>query len=431
LKAILVKCAGSNSCVDAMRIDRRLLFVGLALTACAPASSAGTVVPTTIQAPPETSNPFITATLLPAHTTAATSAPPTATLAPTDISTITPTLVVLNPLTGLAVADPSTLERRPLAIKIAQFPRRVREHQFGLSQADNVWEHYAEGGVTRFTAIFLSQSPEKVGNIRSARLVDTILGEAYQAMLVASGSSQGTLDRLKETNFYNRVIAEATGYKECPILCREAPKTETTDKLFTDPAALWELTTKLGLNGRQNLEGFVFDGQPPASGVQANTIHLDFQLNNSVTEWRYDPVNQTYARWVDTANLPTLDPHVDALTGQQLTASNVIILYVLHAPSNIREDESGQYYSYEIFLTGNGPAKLFRDGMLYEVNWVRDSAGLPRFVDANRNAVPFKPGPTWFEVVTPDSPTKFDAAQALFTLRFKAPDPFPELTATP
>jgi hypothetical protein len=47
------------------------------------------------------------------------------------------------------------MDRRPLAIKVAHFPRRVREHQVGLSYADNVWEHYAEGGVIRFTAIFL------------------------------------------------------------------------------------------------------------------------------------------------------------------------------------------------------------------------------------------------------------------------------------
>ena len=321
------------------------------------------------------------------------------------------------------------MDRRPLAIKVAHFPRRVRP-QFGLSFADNVWEHYAEGGVTRFTAIFLGQSPEKVGNVRSARLIDTILGQAYQAMLVASGSSQGTLDRLAKTDFYNRVIAEATGYDECPILCREEDKSLTTDKLFTSPEALWELTTQLGLNGRQNLKGFVFDSQPPTGGAEAHTIHLDFQLNNTVTEWRYDSATGTYARWVDTTELPALAPHLDALTQQQITAANVVVIYAPHAPSNIREDENGHYYSYEIFLTGSGPARLFRDGKMYEVGCERGEKGLPRFVDANGKLVPFKPGNTWFEVVTPDSPTRFEGGA--LSVRFKAPDSFPATpTATP
>ncbi|MGH2521511.1 MAG: DUF3048 domain-containing protein [Anaerolineales bacterium] len=401
-------------------------LIALLLSACAPAAPA-------VSTAASATNTAFPATLTPSPPPA-----PTTTLTPTPTATQTPsptlthTLAILNPLTGLAVSDPATLERRPLAIKVAHFPRRVRP-QYGLSFADNVWEHYAEGGVTRFTAIFLGQSPAKVGNIRSARLIDTILGEAYQAMLVASGSSQGTLDRLRETDFYNRVIAEATGYTECPILCREEAKSVTTDKLFTSPAALWQLATELKLNGRQNLAGFAFDPLPPPGGVDATTIHLDFQLNNTVTEWRYDAATQTYARWVDAAALPELAAHTDALTNQPITAANVVVVYAPHASSNIREDENGQYYSYEIQLTGSGPARLFRDGRMYELNWKRADAqaGLPHFVDSAGSPAPFKPGNIWFDVVTPDSPTKFDAARGIFTLRFKAPDPFPDLTPIP
>jgi hypothetical protein len=413
---------------------RRLCLLGLVtliLTACAAAPPAPTAPPPTVVALAPTAAPTLTA--LP--TTVPTSTPtqtPTPTLTQTSTPTITPTPPVINPLTGLVVSDPSTMDRRPLAIKVAHFPRRVREHQVGLSYADNVWEHYAEGGVIRFTAIFLSQSPEKVGNVRSARLIDTILGEAYQAMLVASGSSSGTLARLRKTDFYDRVIAEATGYSGCPILCREESASVTTDKLYTSPDALWKLTTDLGLNGRQNLEGFAFNPQPPAGGIAATTIHIDFQFNNTVAEYRYDPATQTYARWIDTANLPTLDPHVDALNGQPITTANVVVLYVPHASTNIHEVEGGKrYFSYEIFLTGSGPAKLFRDGQMYDVTWTRAEQGLPRFVDAAGKAVPFHPGTTWFDVVTPDSPTKFDASRGLFYVRFKAPNPFHDATATP
>ena len=53
---------------------------------------------------------------------------------------------VSSPVT---VADAALLDRRPIAIKVSQFPRRVRP-QSGLSLADLVFEHYAEAGVTQF-----------------------------------------------------------------------------------------------------------------------------------------------------------------------------------------------------------------------------------------------------------------------------------------
>ena len=422
-----------------LRRIRLFGLVALLLTACAPAAPTPTTPATQVAAAPtlalstaEGAAP--TTTTVPTASATLTSTP-TQTPTQTSTSTLTPTPLVTNPLTGLVVSDPSTMDRRPLAIKVAHFPRRVREHQVGLSFADNVWEHYAEGGVIRFTAIFLSQSPEKVGNVRSARLIDAILGDAYEAMLVASGSSTGTMNRLRENpDLFQRVIAEARGYSECPLLCREESADVTTDKLYTSPAALWELATQLGLNGRQNLEGFAFDPQPPAGGVGATTIHLDFQINNTVAEYRYDPATQTYARWIDTASLPELAPHVDALNGQPLTTPNVVVLYVRHASTNIHEEEGGQrYFSYEIFLAGSGPAKLFRDGQMYDVTWTRGDAsgGLPRILDAAGSAAPFHPGTIWFDLVSLDSPTKFDAEHGLFYVRFKAPNPFPGATATP
>src|SRR5258707_517658 len=49
----------------------------------------------------------------------------------------------VDPLTGLEVVDATLLNRRPLAVKVSEFPRRVRP-QDGLSYADLVFEHYAE-----------------------------------------------------------------------------------------------------------------------------------------------------------------------------------------------------------------------------------------------------------------------------------------------
>lgn len=325
----------------------------------------------------------------------------------------------VNPLTGLIVADPTVLDRRPLAIKVSQFPRRVRP-QFGLSLADVVWEHYAEAGVTRMTAIYLGNDSPRVGSIRSARLIDTVMGESYKAMLVTSGSSDGTLDRLARTNFYDRVIAEATGYNECPPLCREGDQA-STNNLFSSTQDLWRITTDLGLNARQDLHGMAFFSPPPAGGTPGLLVHLDFQLDYNIVEWRYDPATGRYARWVDTDTPGQLAAHTDAVNGESLTAANVVVVYVHHQPTDIVEDfADGGHCGYEIQLWGGGPARLFRDGQAYDATWVRfANADVIGFVGADNTILPFKPGNTWFEVIDLDSPTEF--ANGLFTARFKGP----------
>src|SRR5262245_55147431 len=58
----------------------------------------------------------------------------------------------IDPLTGQVVADPATLNRRPMVVKISNAPPLVRP-QAGIGEADLVFEHYAEGGLTRFSAI--------------------------------------------------------------------------------------------------------------------------------------------------------------------------------------------------------------------------------------------------------------------------------------
>lgn len=91
----------------------------------------------------------------------------------------------LNPLTGLPPSDPSLLERRPLAIKVANYPRYIRP-QSGLTLADNVFEYYIEGGLTGFTAVMYGNDSEWVGPVGSGHYhyFDQNIQRMYQAYLV-------------------------------------------------------------------------------------------------------------------------------------------------------------------------------------------------------------------------------------------------------
>jgi hypothetical protein len=228
------------------------------------------------------------------------------------------------------------------------------------------------------------------------------------------------LTAISKTPFFNRLIAEATGFNKCPPLCREGTD-PSTNNLFASTVDLWKTTDTLGLNGKQDLHGMAFAADAPAGGQPATTVHVDFQLNQNTTEWRYDAASGRYARFVDTDVAGTLAAHTDAVNNQQLTAANVVVLYVNHVTSVDPEDfGNGGHCGYEIQLWNSGPAKVFRDGQAYDLTWARfksaDEIGL---VGADNQIFTLKPGNTWFEVVNLDSPTTFD--KGVFSVRFKGP----------
>ena len=158
------------------------VFALLAVAACGRQSTVTmTVDPTTT-----TVSEQPTATLVQSHPTL--EAPPSPIVLPTSTEIVasgpTDYPAGVNPLTGLEVASPEKLERRPLLIKVSNFPRGNRP-QWGLSLADLVFEHYTEAGSTRFSALFFGSDSERVGPIRSARFFDVELMRMYNAISAA------------------------------------------------------------------------------------------------------------------------------------------------------------------------------------------------------------------------------------------------------
>lgn len=305
----------------------------------------------------------------------------------------------VNPLTGLPVADPAVLDRRPLVIKVSNFPRYVRP-QYGLSFADQVWEHYAEGGTTRFSAIFLSQTPQQVGPLRSARLIDTIIPEMLDAGLVTSGGSTGTMYRLRLKPWAALIISDVTGYGSCPPLCRES---DDTNALFTNAADIWAIESTLtGAPAAGPLRGLAFSPAAPTGGAAGNLLRIDYS-GEANTEWRYDPATGLYLRFSDVAP-GTVEPHYDALSNTQITASNVVVLWVNHVvdrtiPEDYDDGGISGHFATEIQLWGTGQAQIFRDGQMIDATWVRLDDGMVGLVDGANQPILLKPGVTWFQPV--------------------------------
>ena len=403
------------------RIWQRLVVVVLLTTQLIACSSAPTATPPppVPRGPTVTPSPSLAVTFTPTPTltpigqavspgaeqtparTLTSTPEPTGTPEPTDTPEPTGTLeptanpANINPLTGLAVEDVSRLERRPVAIKISNFPAVVRP-QTGLSHADVVFEHEAEVRLTRFTAIFYGEEVEKVGPVRSARLIDLEIPAMFRTFFAFSGASPGVVQRIKESDFADRVLSpdpnwNTEGFRRIPQAGRAYEHT-----LFTDTYTLWKIAEEKGWDGRQDLRGWIFTADPPDGGQLATRLTLVYHPQYISTEYSYDSEVGGYRRSIFG------EPHTDELTGEQLVADNVVVLYAHHVPTDIVEDITGPQplYSVEIQLWGDGPMQLFRDGRMYEGRWVRPHReDLVLFVDGTGKPIPLKPGHTWIQLV--------------------------------
>ncbi len=370
------------------------------------AAVAPTEVPT--EAPPATLPPVVVNTLPPPPTVAP---PPTEAPPPTPDVTATPDVLILerpedfagrNPFTGELVADPADLDRRPLLIKLANAPADYTRPQAGLNDADIVFEHWTEGAVTRFTALFYDTVPVNVGPIRSARLVDVELPAMYDAMLAYSGASVGVNRRLNESDFSDRLLRSNEGG-----FYRTGDETKPFEHtLYARPAELWFDIEEKGLNTPPRITTFnAFTEEPPAGGTPAGTINIDYKTEK--IEWVYDEEIGRYRRWMD------FEEHLDANTEEQVTVANVIYLtpYHVNDPEICEQINNGvcAALSIEIQLWGNGPAVVFRDGQQYNVTWHREGRGdMLTFTDADGNPFPLQVGNSWVQIVPgylPDSLT--------------------------
>jgi hypothetical protein len=316
----------------------------------------------------------------------ATNTPPAATATPVPSPTFPLRPDNEDPLTGLAVDDPMVLKRRPLHIRVGN--DAAARPQVGLSQADLVYEEIVEWWVTRYTAVYLSQAPDTVAPIRSARLISTQLTQQYDAALVNSGGSDGVRWLLSQLPIVN--LDEY--FWPQPFFYRENQGWQT--RLAVNAAAAYELMDREGMLTGARLRGFTFADEPMGN-KPATTILIPYPKQTSQVEWRYSSDSGRYLRWVSG------QPLIDFANDMQISAANVIVYYAEHLPTDIVEDSNGAT-SIRILVNGEGRAQVFRDGVVSEGLWRTDGTQTPEFVFPNGAPIPLKRGNSWIEVVPTD-----------------------------
>mgnify|MGYP001070382891 CR=1 FL=1 len=392
------------------KIFYRLVFIGAivagGLTACqaggnvAESSTAAAITATATLKPSPTATPTLTP-----EPTATDTPEPTATATRTPTRTRRPTFTPtpaaygptgfpdnVNPLTGLVVSDPSILERRPVMVKVANFPREGRPHA-GLSQADIVFDYYIGEGANRFLAIYYGEDSSAVGPVRSGRLVDAQLVLMYQGILAYQyADTILVLPTLMEEIGSRAFLG---GPNTCPSICSQGE--ETVISWTADTAALTIRAANRGIEQqRYNLEGMYFDERVP-QGEEAPQLTANIYSKN-LADWRYDATRGQYLRWieaVDANGKPYLVTLKDRNTNIQLGFENVVILFAnyIEYSSTLHDIELMEAYT-------GGRAVLFRDGQMIEGRWKPNGWVNPLvFFNEDGSPMPFKPGHSYIMIV--------------------------------
>lgn len=154
---------------------------------------------------------------------------------------------------------------------------------------------------------------------------------------------------------------------------------------------------------------WVFSELAPAGGVEATHLKVVYKPGQGVVEYKYDDETYTYKRF------DVGQPLIDALSDEQIAPSNVLVLYVNHVDTDIAadtHDPNHTWYSVSIQLWGVGPAKLMRDGQVYEGQWVRENPQQSNdrliIVGGDGRQIPFRPGATWIQLVRLDGDVQID-----------------------
>lgn len=292
-------------------------------------------------------------------------------------TTTTTTAPPVAPLTGRP--DPSGAARgRPaLSVKVENTPEA--RPQSGLDAADVVWEEVVEGQITRFLAMFQSQSPATVGPIRSVRLTDPNIVWPVGGIFAFSGGAKYALDGISRApvTLVDESRAGAAMYRD---RSRSAPHNlyGRGDALFAKggtpvpPPALFTYSEA--------------PRRPDAARATTAAVGARVGFNGSyATDWTWDPTRRVWLR--SNAGRP-----FTVSGGAQITATNVVIWVVTYRGGAGAMQAEG-------VLTGEGRVVVLTDGVAVDGRWVRPSVTEPaRFLDPSGRVIPLTPGNTWVEL---------------------------------
>lgn len=316
--------------------------------------------------------------------------------------------------------------RRPIVAAIEN--HTDSRPQSGLTKADVVYEAVAEGGITRFLAVFycaIADNNYTIGQIRSARVyfINYALEYGLNPLFVHWGGAnnidnsmpggvkaKGQIDPrvdayklLEKVGWVNGRYgsdmngATNTGYPALYTddrrmdLATEHQKIGSTDKIYEEATKRgFDYKDSDGVSWDKTFVSWKFIDGKPSSSPTVSEIKFDFwdSMAGYDVVWKYNPSNNDYLRFNGGKE------HVDLENKEQIKAKNIAIVYAKE--EGPVDKEHHMLYT----VTGTGDAMVFQNGDVVEATWEKKVAtDRIKFFDKSGKEISFVRGQIWIEVL--------------------------------
>ncbi len=288
--------------------------------------------------------------------------------------------MAISRLTGLWV-DEDQAKNRPVAVMIGNTVDALP--QFGVYDADVLYQVPVEGGLTRLMAIFDDYTKvPKIGSVRSCRLYFAHLACEFDAIYCHFGQASYAESFLNSTSIDNLSGLDgsisSTYYRDNT---RKAPH-----NAFTSPDGIKAGIEKKGYRTTYNdsYEGHFKFANPDGdkvvlSGADAAVMKTGYSVDKS---WFvYNKETGTYDRFMYKKE------HTDS-DNRQLTFTNVLFLDM-----DVKKLDQKGYL--EINTAGSGKGMYFTGGKMEEITWKNDKAtAVPTYTNSKGEELTLNPGKT-------------------------------------
>jgi hypothetical protein len=280
---------------------------------------------------------------------------------------------------------PQSTDESPVAIMIENHTLS-RPQQAGLSEASVVYETLAEGGITRFMAIFPYQSYQRIGPIRSIRPYFLSWALEHAQAIVHAGGSDEALGKL-----YTSALQDIDEDDLDPKKLFRDTRYEKPHNLFANLTHIRELD--LPNKNKWKAMPFEYDSEA-LNGSSATEITFNFSSASYKTSFIYLPESRHYERYQNG------DRSVDSLNKNPITPSNIIV----QITETVVLDDAGRL---DMRTMGVGKAMLFRDGKVTSGTWKKENENsVTKFLTDDNKPFTLLPGQTWIIVI--DSENKIN-----------------------
>lgn len=287
-------------------------------------------------------------------------------------------------LTGVLV-EPAVSEKPVMASIIENMAGQLGARpQSGLSSAGVVYEALAEGGITRYLALWQADTPKDIGPVRSLRPVFFYSAMEYGAPTAHAGGSMDGLALAQNPDFKNIEALASGSFRR--INTKIAPH-----NLYIYGEQYTKLMASRGWDKAPTFTPWPRKDDTPSKTPNATVITANFSSADYRATFKYDVASNSYLREVGGR------ADVDAGASNKQVDPKVVI--ILKASTLAGMQKNGQPKT-DINIIGQGNGYIFQDGVVVEIRWVKKSASdRMQFLDSVGAPVSLNRGQAWISIV--------------------------------